>query len=229
MKKLVVLLTMGLFMVTAKAQFPFDLVYEQTDIYASAADTNVVVKGYIINTSGKNITFNWMITTANGFPSSWVLKVADKNGTYAASSTVRKVTIADGDSSILNLYLNPHQKGSVTRVTVDISDETDPFDIVEAPIDFYVSALGIDKPTTPVVADMQLFPNPVNNVLTINLPTQKPVTIQLFNALGQVQQTIIHQGITPTTIDMQGLAQGMYYIRYVDENGQAVSKPVQKF
>jgi hypothetical protein len=43
-----------------------------------------------------------------------------------------------------------------------------------------------------------------------------------------MQQTITCDGISETVVNMNGLAPGIYYIRYVDENRQVVTKQVQK-
>lgn len=224
MKKLVVLLAMGLFMVTAKAQFAFDLVYENDYNSCYITDTIIVAKGYIINTSGKNSTFNWSITK-NGLPSAWITTVTSGTVINNASVTQGSIAVKNNDSVVLNINVKPSFVVGLGKIIVDVSNQADPFDIVESELTFYVWWEGIIIPPTPTI---QLYPNPVSSLLTITSITQKPATIQVFNALGQMQQTITYEGLNATTIDMSGLAPGIYYIRYVDENGQAVSKPIQK-
>jgi hypothetical protein len=225
MKKLLLVALIGLFGLQAKAQFAFDLVYENDRNSCYLTDTIIVAKGYIKNTSGKNSTFNWSITK-NGLPSAWVTTVTSGTVTNNASVTQGSIAINNNDSVVLNINVKPLHIIGMGKIIVDVSDQTDPFDIVESELTFYVMWEGITTPPTPTI---QLYPNPVSSLLTITSITHKPATIQLFNALGQKQQTITYEGLNATVIDMSGLAPGIYYIRYVDENGQAVSKPVQKF
>jgi len=57
----------------------------------------------------------------------------------------------------------------------------------------------------------KIYPNPANNLITVELPNNEKATIQIFNSLGiVVKETEIDQS---TQIDISTLVNGMYFIK----------------
>jgi aldose sugar dehydrogenase len=68
---------------------------------------------------------------------------------------------------------------------------------------------------------VKVYPNPVTDVLTVSvtLNTVKPLTIQVFNALGELQKEV-RTARRETTIRISSLQPGMYFVQVRNANGQ---------
>ncbi len=74
--------------------------------------------------------------------------------------------------------------------------------------------------------DINLYPNPVQNILTItNVTTVK--NIQIMNVTGQAVKAV-----TPVTdkaeINVSDLQSGIYFVKFVDENGNSITTKIIK-
>ena len=73
---------------------------------------------------------------------------------------------------------------------------------------------------------ISVFPNPVENILTINA-SEKVDAIMIFNVLGQqVSEVIIDE--TNKQIDVSGLANGIYMLKVISNSTQDTFKIVKK-
>jgi len=72
---------------------------------------------------------------------------------------------------------------------------------------------------------ISLFPNPATTTITIQLPNTS--TIQILNIQGQVIKTVTTSE-KETTIDVSGLASGVYIIKVLNEEGMGVRKFVKE-
>lgn len=88
--------------------------------------------------------------------------------------------------------------------------------------------------TTPILQQLtvnKIFPNPADDKVTIQLESQQhsPITITLFNTLGQQLKTIfsgsIQQGITQYDLNTQHLSSGTYLIR-IESNQKIMTQPL---
>lgn len=69
--------------------------------------------------------------------------------------------------------------------------------------------------------EIQFYPNPVSNKLTIeNLPVNKKVNVSLFNINGQTIKTIACDGQNSAEIDVRSLIEGNYVLIVSDEEKQ---------
>lgn len=67
---------------------------------------------------------------------------------------------------------------------------------------------------------LEIMPNPVLDELTINLPSNAAdLELRLYNLMGRV----VHSTAAQSTINLQGLPQGMYLLQ-LEKNGVAVSR-----
>lgn len=75
--------------------------------------------------------------------------------------------------------------------------------------------------------ELSLYPNPVNDMVTINLTSEEAgeINVVLVNALGQEISTVyngnVSQGETQFTHDVQDLPSGVYFVRIVNVNGDS--------
>ncbi len=79
---------------------------------------------------------------------------------------------------------------------------------------FCVTPLGLKEFTT----SWKLYPNPVNDLLTIETPASGIKTIHITNAAGQVIQTMQSE-LNTISIPATSLAKGMYFIQLTDTEG----------
>jgi hypothetical protein len=83
---------------------------------------------------------------------------------------------------------------------------------------------GINK--TMNLEDIKIYPNPVTNYLNIQStePNLKIAQIQLFDLSGKEQQI----ELTDDPVNLEGIPEGMYFIRLTLQNGQTVMKKIIK-
>jgi hypothetical protein len=75
---------------------------------------------------------------------------------------------------------------------------------------------------------VKVYPNPASNSLNIdNGQTGKPYTAQLIDFSGRVIQQEQFSGIGSHTLNLEGLAQGIYYCRIMQGNEVVVEKVVK--
>lgn len=74
---------------------------------------------------------------------------------------------------------------------------------------------------------MDIFPNPAKKSFEIdlNLPTENTFQLEIVNSLGQIVKTIdsVYDG---TSINIEGLSQGIYFIKINSGNQQALKKVI---
>lgn len=225
MKKLLLIALVFLYASSGKAQqFPFDLKFNSTQISGSAGQTELKATGYILNNSGAKSTFNWSINK-NNRPSGWKVTVSDKTNNYNENITDGSVEIDNNDSVTFNIHINPQMLGGKAVITVYVANEIDPFDLVSLDVSFDAWSLYVEpSEKTPT---LQFWPNPASENLTFNIPQLQPLSIEIYNVVGQLQLT---QTITTDnpTISVNNLPAGLYYVRYVDANGSLLSLPFNK-
>ncbi|MFA5781571.1 MAG: T9SS type A sorting domain-containing protein, partial [Bacteroidales bacterium] len=93
-------------------------------------------------------------------------------------------------------------------------------------------ATGITEAVSSTENNIQIFPNPASNYLTIEIPclagrqAQKS-EIKILNIEGQVLKSMNTEEVH-ATLDISGFARGMYFIKVKTEKGVAVKKFVKE-
>ena len=72
-----------------------------------------------------------------------------------------------------------------------------------------------------------VYPNPVNDNLTVDIQNNPKGTLQVIDLTGKVLFSTETKG-QKNTIDMSGYASGMYLIKYFVDNGNMQMIRVQK-
>jgi hypothetical protein len=78
----------------------------------------------------------------------------------------------------------------------------------------------------PAIADLDqllVFPNPFNNVITIENTTLKEFNLQIYNANGQLVKSIENEHPF-STINLASLNKGVYFLKVVSPESQKVLK-----
>ncbi len=66
---------------------------------------------------------------------------------------------------------------------------------------------------------INVFPNPIDEFLNINLEATRDATVEIFNLHGQLIQSVNIENEQNETINMLGLNSGVYLIRVIDKSG----------
>jgi hypothetical protein len=61
--------------------------------------------------------------------------------------------------------------------------------------------------------EFKLYPNPTSGILVIQLNQQEDVDIQIFNSLGQVVKQIAAKNEEFVTLKLEGLTNGLYFVK----------------
>ena len=83
----------------------------------------------------------------------------------------------------------------------------------------------------PFSQKIKLFPNPVNELLSVELPDEfvnEKVAFEIFNTQGQLVQQCFFNNKKTEQINIQNLAEGIYFLQIKKENGNLFSKRFAK-
>jgi DNA-directed RNA polymerase alpha subunit len=78
-----------------------------------------------------------------------------------------------------------------------------------------------------LTSSFNVYPNPVNDKLYIETLTQtQTLTVEIYDVYGR-QQSMVN-GQQSTVIDVTSLNSGVYFVKVVTENGEAVRRFIKK-
>jgi len=76
-----------------------------------------------------------------------------------------------------------------------------------------------------VVPQLSFYPNPVGDVLTMNSKQPGPLTVRVFNLMGQQVWQMVGM-IGTIQVDVSRWSKGVYFVRVIDQGTQQVGKAV---
>ncbi len=130
-----------------------------------------------------------------------VMYVTENNGsqTIYSLSGVGKITFSGGNAHVQSIS---NDKG--VHALSDLRY-----------INFTNLTTGISEPTTPLSASLKTYPNPVSDMLNIDLTSVKgDGTLSILTMEGKVLQTQKTSGNSIITLNLSHLSQGIYLCRY---------------
>jgi hypothetical protein len=223
MKKYILTLIIALFVTAANAQFTFGPLTKSAS--GSASQDELVTYAYVKNTGAFNTTYVWYMIPKS-FPGGWESAICDKNTCYDVTVTSATFDLAPGDSGTMQVHLYPHNVAGTANVEVMVFEKNT--DSTNAPKGVYsfntwaLSTKSVEKRN-----NVEIYPNPATTQLNITLETTKPITIEVYNVLGQLKMKHVHNGGT-STMDLNELPTGIYFLRYTNAAGQVISKQFKK-
>ncbi len=223
MKKYILTLVTIAFVTALQAQFT--LSPSTKHVYGPSSEFELIGKSYVKNTGATNKTFVWRMTVGTT-PNGWTAALCDKNLCWDVTVTRATFELAPGDSGNLDVHLYPASKGGTGDVDMYVFEEGDSVNGKTAAFSFDAWTLSNGKVANKNNS-MEIYPNPATTKLNISLETTKPVSIEVYNVLGQVKMTHVHNGGT-STLDLSELPAGIYFVRYTNSNNQIVSKQFKK-
>jgi hypothetical protein len=121
----------------------------------------------------------------------------------------------------------PMTTGSYTvRLGVGVSAiDTSTFQIGEGGCWSLFSAPWVIVDSNLVVPQLSFYPNPVGDVLTMNSKQPGPLTVQVFNLMGQQVWQMVGM-IGTIQVDVSRWSKGVYFVRVIDQGTQQAGKAV---
>jgi hypothetical protein len=128
-------------------------------------------------------------------------------------------TDVSGNAYLAGCYYSPTIKFGATTLTN--------FDNTSNTADIFIAKLGSNSGINDFVnsSDILIYPNPADYNLTVKTPQSSE--IEILNIDGQLLQ-IITSNENYTTINISGLARGMYFVKIKTEKGIEMGKFVKE-
>lgn len=222
MKNTILILTLFVGIVTAKAQFTYRVINKH--VSGSSASFELIGYGYVKNTGTVKDTFVWKLNKSmilNG----WGSTLCDKNLCYDTAIYSSSFELEAGDSGVLNLYIYPNKIAGSGGLGITIHKLSDSSNAIKDTIYYDTWTVGVEH--FEAESSILLYPNPAGNRLYVEHKNLKPGQVKIFNVLGQLQQVISYDA-TKNGIDVSILSSGVYTLSYTDEAGKTVFKKFQK-
>lgn len=189
-----------------------------------------IAHSYVVNTSNQTIKLRWEIKLVGpNCPAEWKYKVCDKNQCYSSNVTTNvnfggqpnvPVVLAPGDTSIIDVHVNPTGVAGCCEVEISLSDVTDinnPVDIESPEYDICITALS--AVTAAEKSRLRVYPNPTTDFITL---TKNDFVKELWvtNILGRRVKTFTTS--LNGKYDMSQLPDGIYLVSMVDASNKIV-------
>jgi hypothetical protein len=136
------------------------------------------------------------------------MNVVASTHTVDNTGIVEVEDLRSGSYSYKVEYLGQVKTGSVTATGVDATKE------------ILFNMVGIEN--QPMANTLKIYPNPAQNLLTVE-SVNEPKQIEIVNLLGQTLKTVLNPTANQT-VDISGLATGVYVVTVVDRGNGRVSK-----
>ncbi len=87
---------------------------------------------------------------------------------------------------------------------------------------------GVSVPELPVLGEMAIFPNPTNGLVNVAISgSSGPLALRLTDGMGRlVYERNVAAGVPLMTLDLDGMANGMYLLSAIHEGGHLVQRVV---
>ena len=207
------------------AEEQYNLQTDLTDEYSEP-----IAHSWVINKSTQTINLRWLLEVPSGCSSEWKYKVCDKNQCYSATVTSNVVAggqpnvpveLAPGDTTIIDLHINPRFVAGCCSPTIyfsEISDINNEVPLASATYEICISGISsVDEPS--VLDALQAYPNPSTGHFSITEnPLVKEVTV--YNLFGK--QLRSYQHVNGKQYDISGAPDGLYLVSMKDANGETL-------
>ncbi len=204
------------------AEEQYNLQTDLTDEYSEP-----IAHSWVINKGTQTINLRWLLEVPPACPSEWKYKVCDKNQCYSATVTSNvvaggqpnvPVVLAPGDTTIIDLHINPRFVAGCCSPTIhfsEVSDINNEIPLSSATYEICISALSsVDEAHA---LFLQAYPNPSTGHFSI---TENPLVkeVVVFNLLGK--QLRSYQHVNGKLYDISGAPDGLYLVSMRDANGE---------
>lgn len=185
----------------------------------------------IMTPTFEDITYHWELVS-NTLDPNWSYSLCDYAGCYVgvpASGQMSPITAsqaANGTTGFLKINLTVGFNYNVGQLKIYVYDAADynrgdtiTFNIVwEEPV------LNIEEHAL----EVGLYPNPVRDIMTLDNKNDKPLNVNVMNAIGANVASFQVAANSIKKYDMEALNTGVYFVSYQTNKGNMVTKKVIK-
>lgn len=189
-------------------------------VSGDVSNSELVADALVTNNTGQAITLVWERQT-NNLNSAWKSLVCDKNLCYGATTSTAMVSLAAGESSILNIHFKLYGTPGNGTVVVRAYSQNDPSIMTEITYEASASAVGINNN---LATQMKFYPMPAADALNINFGNVSNVKyVELYSVVGEhLQSYYIPTGQNSCKIPTDYLSAGMYFVRLLNDSRQLI-------
>jgi len=185
----------------------------------------------VVTPTPENITFKWEMVS-NSFDPNWSCSVCDYSGCYVGfppSATMTAITAAEmsaGTNGFIKVNITCGLNYGDGKVEIYVYDATDYTrgDTVSFYIHWPAPATAVQENEI----EFSLYPNPVEDVLTINNASNIEGTVKLTDMLGKVVRKESINALATKEIDLRSMKAGVYIVSIRDQNGSLSTKKILK-
>jgi hypothetical protein len=76
--------------------------------------------------------------------------------------------------------------------------------------------------------NITVFPNPTNNIATINLSEKENYIIQLYDVTGKILINVKSSNTTSYHLNLENITQGIYFLKIIGSNNNTITKKIIK-
>lgn len=191
---------------------------------------------YMVRSSTDTITVDWFLTVdvpqvmnpnSGQMENAWDIRVCDEilcHNEPSGQTTIPPTSyLYDWHFQLAPAYFlgGVWELGTGTA-TLQVRDITDPGTIISTSANITTTeTVGIKDIIT---KNISVYPNPTANTITIDLENSNSFNnILLTNLNGQTIKNMNMDNQTRATLDLSGVAKGLYHIRLTNDDGQIMS------
>lgn len=222
LKRIALVLFIGLLCFTAKAQFTISkdtlyvAAYVGTDSSILAADLDA--HGKIYHNSSSAEWIKWTRMNVN-VPAKWETAVCDIISCRSPNVDTGSFLFNPGDSGDLFFHFYVKNIKGQGSMTVRFSRASNPLEFEDVVIMGTAWGLGVQSVSTSVT---RVYPNPVTNAATLDNDKIDNGTCQVYDAMGQLVLFSIYTN--HMQLDMRSLAPGVYTVKILGDGAVSYSK-----
>lgn len=186
------------------------------------SDFEIIAHATIKNVSNQNLNLTWE-RTVNSITSGWQVTLCDPIACRAPTLTTASFSLAPGDSGAFDCHAYPAGATGSVDVTykVYITGNTTPIMTKS-----YIINANVTRTSALMRSQLQIFPNPATDVLSIRLPENiKEYTLEIFNIIGKKIPVSINQSAESLlTVNVEDLPKGTYVVRVYNNKGLSFTR-----
>jgi hypothetical protein len=198
------------------------LVFQNDSVYLlenPVPSVEVVVKNFIINNSSNSVTYRWW-RISEDIPAAWgTSMICDEETCWAPSVNTNELTVASGDSAILDVHfqnIGRAGQGTVELLVFDVADSTNTYMIAK-----YVGKAENTPTSVNTISKntLKIYPNPAESFINVSLPIAgSSALVEIFSIIGVKVAEHQHNN---KPIDVGLLQNGVYMIKVTDVHSKA--------
>jgi hypothetical protein len=183
----------------------------------------IVAKVMVTNNSANTSTFTWLRNEDN-LVEGWTSSVCDKTMCWFASVSSKSFELTPGESSILDLHVNPLDICGEGYGLITLTDDNDPTNSIEIRYDITSNTLdGSECSFTSSVNNfkldfVQLYPNPASDFFTLTDTPSDLEFIHVYNILGKNVMTF--NAMEGDRYYINDLSKGLYLVNLTNAKGE---------